>query len=63
MPNLEAEIVFEGGMKVPVTCKVDTLADVGRLGQKLIATARGAVKLIPALKQTAVKSVKISTAA
>ena len=59
MPNLNAEIVFEGNVSIPVTCKVDTLKDLVKFGAKIATAGRNAAKLIPALKSTAIKHFRV----
>ncbi len=56
------EIVLDGNMRLPLSCKLDTLKDVAGLGNKIAATARNAKRLLPDLANTAVKSVKVTMA-
>jgi len=62
MSNLQAQIIFKGGIAVPVECEVETLGDVAKLGGRIIAAARGAGRLMPVLKDTPVESITIGAA-
>lgn len=54
------EVILEGNLRLPASCKVDTLGDVAKLGNKMVAMARNAGRLFPELKTTAVKTLKIT---
>ena len=56
------EVILEGNMRLPASCKLDTLKDVATLGQKLTGIARNAKRLLPDLANTGVKSVSIKLA-
>lgn len=53
------EVTLEGNIKLPASLKVDTLGDVAKLGAKLTAMARNAMRLFPEFKTTPVKALKI----
>ena len=55
--EVRLEVVLEGNVRLPVRQKVETLADVGKLGLKLKKLASDAVRLMPDLKPTPVKAI------
>jgi len=56
------EIVLDGNMRLPLSCKLDTLKDVATMGSKFTSTARNAKRLFPDLANVGVKSVKVTLA-
>lgn len=42
---------LEGGLELPVSAEISTLADVKKLGTKLAALAAGANKLVPGMAE------------
>jgi hypothetical protein len=56
------EIVLDGNMRLPASCKCDTLKDVATLGSRITAMARNAKRLLPDLANTGVKSVTVKLA-
>lgn len=57
----DLEIVLEGNVRLPVTCKIETLADVAKLGSKLQALARNTRRMFPDFAALPVKRVAIKT--
>jgi hypothetical protein len=45
------QIEMDGGIKLPVSAEVATLADVKKLGSKLAALPAGANKLVPGIAE------------
>jgi hypothetical protein len=55
----ELEVVLEGNVRLPLSGKVETLADVAKLGMKLVALARNVRRQFPDFATLPVKSLKI----
>ena len=59
--KVDVEIVLEGNIRLPVSCKMDTMKDVAGLGTKLVATARNVRRQFPDFATLPVKSIKVAT--
>jgi len=55
----ELEVVLEGNVRLPVSAKCDTLADVAKLGNKLVALARNTKRMFPDFAGLPVKRLSI----
>ena len=53
------QIELEGGVIIPVSAEVATLADLSKLGKKLAATPANANKLIEGVRDRKVKALRI----
>jgi len=49
-------------MRLPLSCKLDTLKDVATMGSKITSTARNAKRLLPDIANAGVKSVTVKLA-
>ena len=56
-------VSLEGGLQLTATHDVNTLADVKRLGSKLVALPTGANKIMPGLKDREVRGMGIDESA
>lgn len=50
---------LEGGIELPVSAEVTTLADVRKLGTKLAALPAGANKLVPGMAERKVAKLRL----
>jgi hypothetical protein len=57
----ELEIVLEGNVRLPLSGKIDTLADVAKLGHKLVALARNTKRMFPDFAGLPVKKMTVAT--
>ena len=57
----ELEVILEGNLRLPVSGKADTLADVSKLGAKLMVLARSVKRTFPDLVALPVKAIRIKT--
>lgn len=57
----EMELILEGNVRLPVSGKFDSLADVAKFADKLKALARNTKRMFPDFAGLPVKSVKIAT--
>jgi hypothetical protein len=55
------EVRVDGGIRLPFSAKVETLADLTRLGRALVQTPRKITRLLPDLKTAKIAGVKCAT--
>jgi hypothetical protein len=57
----ELEVVLEGNIRLPVSGKCDSLADLGKLGAKVVKLARDVRRQFPDFAGLPVKRLAIKT--
>jgi hypothetical protein len=56
----QVEVVLEGNIRLPLSCKMDSLRDVAAMGGKLTKLARDIKRVMPDTANAAVKGFKVS---
>jgi hypothetical protein len=53
------ELVLEGNIRLPLSCRMDSLKDVAAMGGKVSKLARDVKKVMPDLANVGVKSLRV----
>jgi hypothetical protein len=57
----EFEVVLEGNVRLPITAKMDSLADLAKFGSKIVTSARNIKRMFPDFAGLPIKSVRVKS--